>query len=59
MNINENMCIVNQNSGNISDPVDKAICNCRYKFHPSILLIKSKLENQKLFSFQPISKFGF
>ena len=37
------------------DPVNKAIC--KYKFHPSIVLIKSKLENQKLFSFQPISKF--
>ena len=42
-------------SGNLSDPVDKA--SCKYKFHPSILLIKSKLANQKLFSFQPISKF--
>ena len=39
---------------NISDPVDKAIC--KYKFHPSILLIKSELENQKLFLFQTISK---
>ena len=27
------------------------------KFHPTILLIKSKLENQKLALFQPISKF--
>ena len=27
------------------------------KVHPSILLIKSKLENQKFFSFQPILKF--
>ena len=55
MNINENTYIINHDSGNLSDPVDKAIC--KYKFHPSILLIKSKLENQKLFSFQPISKF--
>ena len=39
----------------LSDPVDKAIC--KYKFHPIILLTKSELENQKLFSFQPISKF--
>ena len=39
---------------NISDPVDKAIW--KYKFHPSILLIKSELENQKLFLFQTISK---
>ena len=34
MNINENICIKKHNSGNISDPVDKAICNCRYKFPP-------------------------
>ena len=55
LNINENTYIINHNSSNFSDPVDKAIC--KYKFHPSILLFKSKLENQKLFSFQPISKF--
>ena len=53
---NENTYIINHNSGNLSGPVEKAIC--KYKFHPRILLIKSKLENQKLFSFQPISKFG-
>ena len=47
--------IINHDSSNLSDPVDKAIC--KYKFHPSILLNKSKLENQKLFSFQSISKF--
>ena len=55
LNINENTYIINHDSGDLSDPVDKAIC--KYKFHPSILLIKSKLESQKLFSFQPISKF--
>ena len=47
--------IIDHNSSNLSDPVDKTIC--KYKFHLSILLIKSKLENQKLFSLQPISKF--
>ena len=35
-----------------SDPVDKVICKC--KFHPSILLIQSKLE---LFLFLTVSKF--
>ena len=55
MNINENMYIINHDLGNLSDPVDKAIC--KYKFRSSILLIKSKLENQKLFLLQPISKF--
>ena len=29
---------INENTGNLSDPVDKDIC--KYKFHPSILLIK-------------------
>ena len=53
---NKNTYIINHNSGSLSDPVEKAIC--KYKFYPSILLIKSKLENQKLFLFQPKSKFG-
>ena len=44
LNINENTYIINHNSGNLSDPVDKTIC--KYKFYPSILLIKIKLENQ-------------
>ena len=56
LNINENTYIINHDSGNLSDPVDKAIC--KSKFHPSILPIKSKLENQTFFSFQSISKFG-
>ena len=44
LNINENTYIINHNSGNLSDPVDKTFC--KYKFYPSILLIKIKLENQ-------------
>ena len=43
LNIIDNTYIINHNSGNISHQVDKAIC--KYKFHPSILLIKNKLEN--------------
>ena len=43
LNIIENMYILNHVSGNLSDPFDKAIC--KYKFHPSILLIKIKLGN--------------
>ena len=42
-------------SNNFSDSVDKVIC--KHKFHPKILLIKSRLEDQRLFLFQPISKF--
>ena len=52
VNINEN---TDYDSGNLADQVNKAICKC--KFHPSNLLIKSKLENRNLFSFQPILKF--
>ena len=37
LNINKNTYIINHNSGNLLDPVDKAIC--KYKFHLSILLI--------------------
>ena len=48
---NENTYIINHYSGNVSFPVDKAICKC--KFHPNILLIRSKLENQNFFLFQP------
>ena len=46
---------MNLNSETNLDPVDKAII--KYKSHPSILLIKNQLENQKLVSCQPISKF--
>ena len=55
LNINEKTYIINHNSDNLSDGVVKAIC--KHIFYPSILLIKSKLENQTLFPFQPESKF--
>ena len=42
LNINENSYIVDSSSS-ITDPVDKTITTC--KNHPSILLIKQKLEN--------------
>ena len=54
LNTNEDTNVINHDSGNLSDPVDKTIC--KYKFHPNILLIKSKLENEMLF-FKPISKY--
>ena len=55
MGLNETTCVINHNSDNLLEPVDKFIC--KYKFNSSILLIESKLENKKLFSFQPILKF--
>ena len=54
LNVNENSCIINPDSINISDPIEKAIT--KYKFHPSILLINNKIVNQDKFSFKPISK---
>ena len=36
---------------NFSNPIENV--NFMYKFHPSILLIKSKLENQRPFYFKP------
>ena len=52
LNINENSYIVDSSSS-ITDPVDKAINT--YKNHPSILLIKQKLENVDHFSFKEVS----
>ena len=52
LNINENSYIVDSSSS-ITDPVDKAINT--YKNHPSILLIKQKLENVDRFSFKDVS----
>ena len=52
LDINENSYIVDSSSS-ITDPVDKAINT--YKNHPSILLIKQKLENVDHFSFKEVS----
>ena len=54
LDVNENSYIINCDSINISDPIEKAMS--KYKFHPSILLIKGKVTNQDKFSFNPISK---
>ena len=49
LDINGNSYIVDSSSS-ITDPVDKAIST--YKNHPSILLVKKKLENVDHFSFK-------
>ena len=54
LDINENSYIINLDSINISDPIEKG--KSRYKFHPSILLINDKIVNQDKFFFKPISK---
>ena len=53
LDINENSCLVNNDSNTILDPVDRAIKKC--EIHPSILLIKRKTENEKSFKFEAIS----
>ena len=54
LDVNENSYIINPDSINISDPIEKGIS--KYKFHPSILLISDKIVIQEKFSFKPISK---
>ena len=53
LDINENSYIVNNESSTILDPVEKAIK--KYEIHPSILLIKNKIGNEKSFKFEAIS----
>ena len=54
LEINENLYIINQVSDDILDPVEK--CINKYKFHPSILLIKNRIKIQNLFSFHAIDR---
>ena len=54
LDVNENSSIMNLDSINISDPIEKAIS--KHKFHPSILLINDLIVNQDKFSFKAISK---
>ena len=54
LNVNENSNIINPDSINISDAIEKAIS--KHKFHPSILLFNDKIVNQDKFSFKPIPK---
>ena len=53
LDINENSYIVNNESSTILDPVERAIK--KYEIHPSILLIKSKIGNEKSFKSEAIS----
>ena len=46
------MYIVNNESSTILDPVERAIK--KYEIHPSILLIKNKIGNEKSFKFEAI-----
>ena len=51
---NKNLYIINQVSDDILDPVEKYIN--KYKFHPSILLIKNRIKILNLFSFHAIDR---
>ena len=52
LGITENTYIAD-NINDITDPVNKAID--KFKNHPSILLIQSKVENDSTFSFNEVS----
>ena len=54
LEINENPYIINQVSNDILDLVEK--CINKYKFHPSILLIKNRIKIQYFFSFHAIER---
>ena len=53
LDINENSSIINKNFQNINNPVDRAIE--MYKYHPNIILINNKVDNQNKFSFEPVA----
>ena len=52
--INENSNIINPDSINITDHIEKGMS--KYKFHPSNLIVNDKIVNQEKFSFKPTSK---
>ena len=52
LNIKDNRFITNRSSDGITDPIDKAID--KYKFHPSILLIRKHLKNHHAFSVKKV-----
>ena len=54
LKMNEKPYIINQVSDDILDPVEK--CINKYKFHPSLLLIKNRIKIQNLFSFYAVEK---
>ena len=54
LHVNENPYIINQVSDDSLDPAEK--CINKYKFHPSILLIKNWIKIQNLFSFHAIER---
>ena len=54
LDVNKNSYIINSDSFNIPDSIEKAII--KYKFHARILLTNDKTINQGTFSFKPISK---
>ena len=53
LDMNENLYKVNNESSSILNPVERAIK--KYEIHPSILLIKSKIGNEKSFKSEAIS----
>ena len=54
LDVKENSYITNHNIPYITDPIEKAVE--KYKFHPSILLIKEKIKSEaNTFDFVPVT----
>ena len=52
LKLNENSFVINNEHKNIQDPIEKIIV--KYQFHPSILIIKNKIENTNTFRFKHV-----
>ena len=52
LKLNENSFVINNEQKNIQDPTEKIIV--KYQFHPSILIIKNKIENTNTFHFKHV-----
>ena len=52
LKLNENSFVINNEHKNIQDPTEKIIV--KYQFHPSILIIKNKIENTNTFHFKHV-----
>ena len=52
LKLNENSFVINNEHKNIQDPIEKIIV--KYQFHPSIFIIKNKIENTNTFRFKHV-----
>ena len=52
LKLNENSFVNNNEDKTIQDPIEKIVV--KYKFHPSILIIKNEIENTNTFRFKHV-----